>query len=136
MGRPLNAALTTAGLLLPLGTGLALPEVAALAPTADPLMTFAALAAVGVVGGMLVRRRVAVSLVPALLLLGLLVRLVATQTLAHYLGLSVAHLAGGEVAQVVLEAIVVLAVPPGLGAALGLPLGVWLEEHATRKQHT
>jgi hypothetical protein len=115
------------GILIPLAFGLVLPHLAAVAPTAHPLAALGILLGVGIVGGSLLRLRRAVTLVPAAVFVGLTLRLWGEHALGSFFGWSSAIPAAQDVFEVLLVAVVLMLLPIVLGAALGVPLGIWLE---------
>lgn len=114
------------GILVPLAFGVVLPDLSIVTPTANPLLMFSTLLAIGVVGGSLFRMRRGVVVVPLAVFVGL--------GLAHaLLGWFSANFTIGELVGVVPMVVLLWCLPLVVGAACGLPLGIWLEERLPRR---
>lgn len=114
------------GVLVSLTYGIGLPNLPVVSPAFNLPLAAVALAGVGLLGGLLIRMRRAVAVVPVAFFAGLVV--------GHVLhGWYPAAFPIGELIGIVPFAVLLWSLPLVIGVACGLPLGIWLEERLSQR---
>lgn len=128
-GRHVDMLLRGLGVILPLGFGLLLLDLPLASPNFPLPVTITIVALIGLIGGALLRLRRATLIVPAAFLVGL--------GIGHVVhGWILSRMTVSALVVVMLYVLLLWCMPLIVGAAGGLPLGIWLEERIQRARRT